>query len=116
MDREVLRRVGRLLRAASRPADLVARLGGDEFVLLLGAVGAVTAHNRALGLLDAVRAEAWHEVSPGTRVSVSIGLATGLTHDAEKLLRLADTALYQAKTAGRDGVVMIEPTAALANP
>jgi len=51
MDREVLRRVGRLLRAASRPADLVARLGGDEFVLLLGAVGAVTAHNRALGQL-----------------------------------------------------------------
>jgi len=113
---EVLRRVGRLLRAASRPADLVARLGGDEFVLLLGAVGAVTAHNRALGLLDAVRAEAWHEVSPGTRVSVSIGLATGPTHDAEQLLRLADTALYQAKTAGRDGVVMIEPTLALANP
>ena len=51
MDREVLRRVGRLLRAASPPADLVARLGGDEFVLLLGAVGAVTAHNRALGQL-----------------------------------------------------------------
>ncbi|MBA2731177.1 MAG: diguanylate cyclase, partial [Euzebyaceae bacterium] len=47
---------------------------------------------------------------------VSIGLATGLTHDAEKLLRLADRALYQAKTAGRDGVGMIEPTAALANP
>ncbi len=53
-------------------------------------------------------------MSPGTRVSVSIGLATGLTHDAEQLLRLADRALYQAKTAGRDGVVMIEPSAALA--
>ncbi|CAN5620822.1 hypothetical protein BH24ACT14_BH24ACT14_11250 [soil metagenome] len=113
---EVLRGVGRLLRASSRPADLVARLGGEEFVLLLGDVGAATAHDRALGLLDAIRAEPWHEVSPGARVSVSVGLATGFAHDAENLLRLADTALYQAKAAGRDGLVMIEPTAALASP
>jgi len=113
---EVLRRVGRLLRASSRPADLVARLGGDEFVLVLREVSAAVAHHRTQELLDAIRAEPWREVSPGARVSVSVGLVTGFARDAEKLLGLADTALYRAKAAGRDGVVMIEPTPALATP
>lgn len=101
----VLRRVAGAIGASSRPVDLVARLGGDEFVLLLDDVDDVAAHRRALELVDAIRSEPWHEVSPGLQVTVSVGVAAGPAARADELVRHADTALYQAKAAGRDRVV-----------
>jgi diguanylate cyclase (GGDEF)-like protein len=102
---EVLRRVAGVIAASSRPVDLVARLGGDEFVLLLDDADVEVGNRRALALVDAIRSEPWDEVSPGLRVTVSIGLAAGPVASTEDLVRQADEALYRAKAAGRDRVV-----------
>jgi len=90
-----------------RPADLVARYGGEEFVAILpntSTVGAVTVAEemrQAVGQLGMP-----HEKSSASSyVSLSLGIATLVpTSDQlpEVLLKAADTALYQAKSQGRD--------------
>jgi diguanylate cyclase (GGDEF)-like protein len=100
-----------VLRAAPRAADLAARYGGEEFVLVLGETDAdgarwvaenVRQHVTELGILHA---------TPQRRVTISCGVAAVLPKaglSLEVLLRTADHALYQAKAAGRDKVVVLE--------
>jgi diguanylate cyclase (GGDEF)-like protein len=103
---QVLREVAGAIVAAARGADVVARFGGEEFaVLLIQTAEAEAAAERlrvAIGALE-VRA-------PGgpVRVTASIGVAaaTGEGLDFEALIRRADDALYKAKQAGRDRVVV----------
>ncbi len=106
MGDEALRRVARTIRDALRDVDLVARLGGEEFAVVLPETvreGAATAAERVRR-----RVEAMIMPLPGgdLRFSVSIGLATAAGADLEldDLLSRADTALYEAKRAGRNKV------------
>ncbi|WP_323122339.1 sensor domain-containing diguanylate cyclase [Burkholderia alba] len=106
---DVLKAVGRCLAlCVHRPADDVARYGGEEFVVTLpdtDAHGAsVIAENirRAIYELDIK-----HVKSPYGRITASIGLVTSqenVTHTDAALVRMADAALYQAKSAGRNRV------------
>jgi diguanylate cyclase (GGDEF)-like protein len=88
---------------ALRPGDTAARLGGDEFVVLLPGLDApAQADNVAQRILDSIGAPmtlADHE----HRVRASIGIAVchGGGHDLDRLLRIADAALYRAKNAGK---------------
>lgn len=116
----LLDRVAGRLRAAVRPCDTVARLGGDEFVVLLEDLGrdGAAATAGALALARQVGAALAGPVDidgQAYRSSGSIGVALPTTpeHTAHDLLREADTAMYHAKTAGRNGVVLFE-TAMLA--
>jgi len=89
----LLRETAAAWREELRAGDLVARLGGDEFALLL--------HNcNAANALEVV--ERLRQRIPSDQ-SCSAGIAT---HDPgsppEALMARADTALYEAKTAGRD--------------
>lgn len=97
---EVLRQLATALRSATRPESLVARYGGEEFVVLLpdaDSEDAVTAAERLR--VAAAEVEA-------VRITVSIGVALlGGEDDADALVRAADTALYEAKEAGRDRTV-----------
>lgn len=100
---------GQVARAAPRATDLAARYGGEEFVLVLGETDAdgarwvaenVRQHVADLGILHA---------TPQRRVTVSCGVASVMPEKGlalEVLLRSADHALYQAKEAGRDRVVV----------
>jgi diguanylate cyclase (GGDEF)-like protein len=104
-----------LATAARRAGDLAARYGGEEFLLLMpqtDQAGAVCVAERVRTLiLDLAIA---HEGSPAPGVvTVSIGVATAWPNDPEHgpksvsdLLSAADTALYQAKSAGRNRVVV----------
>lgn len=95
---EVLRRVGRLLRAVLRPTDLPARYGGEEFAVLLPDTDLARACDVAERVLNAFRNDLW----PHRPVTVSIGVAEAEADDAAELVRRADEALYAAKRGGRD--------------
>lgn len=100
---EVLRITGHLLGAALRPSDLAARYGGEEFALLLPDTDATRAGEVAARILDAFRGFAW----PQRAVTISIGVAQSAAADgAMELIQRADAALYDAKHAGRDRVMV----------
>jgi diguanylate cyclase (GGDEF)-like protein len=104
---EVLCEVARRLRDCVRRSDTVARLGGDEFAVIL--------HDPLPSCVTAVAQRILTAVSRPCRVGgvpmsvgVSIGLASNASADgggdggAERLLRHADDAMYQAKRNGKN--------------
>jgi two-component system, cell cycle response regulator len=104
-----LRAIGETLRANTRVFDSLARYGGEEFVVVLPGSNPDEAVAAAERLRAAVEAMAFAP-EPGRlyRLSVSIGVACGGsgTETSEALLRDADMALYAAKRAGRNRVVL----------
>jgi len=90
-----------------RPDDLVARYGGEEFAVILPGAngkGALTVADRIRTAIERLRFPNEDSiVSPV--VTVSVGVSTEenfIEADARALLKRADTALYQAKTGGRN--------------
>ena len=103
----LLRLVARRLRSVVRQRDLVARIGGDEFAVLVSPVvdrqslGELA--RRIVDLLGRPYLVDGHLLTIGA----SLGLAIAPTDadDDEHLLRAADLALYEAKSAGRNRFV-----------
>ncbi|MGD0378951.1 MAG: diguanylate cyclase [Acidimicrobiales bacterium] len=105
----VLREIADRLRREMRQGDLLARYGGEEFVLLLAGAGMVEAQRTASRLRDAIKAEPF-DVSADLQipVTVSAGIVTYPDHvrNPADLAAAADRALYAAKSAGRDRLVV----------
>lgn len=92
------------LQDNTRPGDLAGRMGGDEFVLALSQCDADEAASAAKRLLAALAQPV--DVQGATlhpRVSLGIAMHPEDGADADTLLRCADLAMYQAKTAGGQG-------------
>ncbi|HEY0613076.1 MAG TPA: GGDEF domain-containing protein [Candidatus Elarobacter sp.] len=111
---DALRRIaGVLAGCASRRDDLAARYDGDTLLVVLCDTDLAGARSVAESILAAVaRLEIAHGGAPSKRLSVTVG-AAALVPDAGtetgELLRRAATALYIAKTMGRNRVVTDEP-------
>jgi diguanylate cyclase (GGDEF)-like protein len=107
----LLRSVAARLSATLRETDTVARLGGDEFVVLVeGGTPTGSPEFVAERLLKVLR-EPFDidDASRSTlRITASIGIALGSHTSATDLLRDADIALYEAKTAGKDRFVTFQ--------
>lgn len=109
---DCLRQVaGAIQREVKRPADLVARYGGEEFAVILPFTPVTGAVHVAEAIRQGVRAlEIPHENSPENWcVTLSLGVAGILpTSEASPsiLMATADAALYQAKSSGRDRVIL----------
>ncbi len=105
----VLVEVGGRLRAAVDGDAMVARMGGDEFVVLCaGGVDDDGLIALAERLHDHLRAP-FDIAGEEATLAVSIGiaaLAPGGTSTAENLLRIADSAMYEAKAAAAGGTVL----------
>ena len=119
---ELLRQIAARLRRALRPGDevgrvdagrdLAARLGGDEFVVVLEGVHDADTVGAVADRLLAEMAEPYTVHDHPVQSSASIGIVvSGADSDsAEELLRDADTAMYEAKRAGRARWVLFDPS------
>jgi diguanylate cyclase (GGDEF)-like protein len=110
---EVLKTISRMLGDGRRANDIVCRYGGEEFVVLLVETSRFEAAKIAERLRHKISTHAFAEASaqPLGRLSVSIGVATSPDDgsDGATLVRAADQAMYAAKNAGRDLVVIASP-------
>jgi diguanylate cyclase (GGDEF)-like protein len=98
----VLRDVAYALRKHLRSFELVYRLGGEEFLVVLPGIDSGGGHEVAERLRNAVE-----QTRPlGFEVTISVGLsaARGDRVDYDTQFKAADTALYEAKRAGRNRV------------
>jgi diguanylate cyclase (GGDEF)-like protein len=102
----VLARISEMLATQSRDIDLAARFGGDEFVVLLPDCTS----SQAEAFAERVRlALATDQPAELPTVAVSAGILSKLAPiGVDELLQGADSALYDAKRAGRDRTVVHE--------
>ncbi len=104
---EVLRGVGLALRQAIRPTDKAGRYGGDEFAVLCPGTDLKDAHAVAQRIREHIE-QLRVRNHPELRVTCSIGVAASRAaahRQLQQWIQDADTALYQAKHAGRNQVV-----------
>ena len=105
---DVLRVVAEALESTFRPADTVARVGGDEFVIVCedttSPEGAALAERALAAVREGVRGLP-HPSAAGVTASVGVVAATA-GEDADALIARADAAMYAAKRAGGDQLLV----------
>jgi diguanylate cyclase (GGDEF)-like protein len=109
----VLREFAVLVSGGARGTDLAARYGGEEFAMILPHTDSERAQRVAERVRAAVADFSFLEPENPLRVTVSAGVATFASSpdiaSAEQLVAAADSALYAAKKAGKNQVVVHEP-------
>ncbi len=103
----LLRNVGRAIQATLRTGDAAVRYGGEEFLVMLHDTDEVGAMRVAEGVQEVLT----KLPPPGIgveRMTASIGVAFFPRHGAvlEEVVNVADSAMYQAKSLGRDRIVL----------
>ncbi len=103
----VLKAVSAELKSLLRKSDIVARMGGEEFCII-----AVNVES-PLDLLEKIRCRIENLIVPvsfteNISVTVSAGVSATLGNSLEAMMRQADTALYVAKSSGRNRTVLAE--------
>jgi len=103
----VLVTLAQLLRENTRTGDVLARFGGEEFVVLLPDMPLHLAMQVCERLRERVANYPWALANaPALSVTISIGLTLAPPYEAAQLLERADAALYSAKRAGRNRIVL----------
>jgi diguanylate cyclase (GGDEF)-like protein len=106
----VIKTVAKILRSNVRGTDVAARYGGDELAVMFLETDTKSALEVAEKLNHAIGSHIFEWQTRQLSVSVSIGLATAPTpgiEDVSALIDAADRALYQAKKAGRNTIVVL---------
>ena len=104
---EVLVRVAAILKMELRATDLVARWGGEEFALLLIDVPSKNALEIAQNICHAIKEDALLQDILQKQLTVSIGLGELTSLESQDgLVHKVDLALYEAKKAGKDQVIV----------
>jgi diguanylate cyclase (GGDEF)-like protein len=108
---QVLAKVARAIEPVIGDAAMVARMSGDEFMVFLPDAGcnpgegAVSANALAMRVSEAIAHPIFYDGNEFIlTASVGIALLTDHKTTAERILQYADTAMYEAKRQGRNGV------------
>jgi diguanylate cyclase (GGDEF)-like protein len=111
---DCLRKIAQTLESSiHRAGDLIARYGGEEFVCVLPETaqdGALAVATKVQSLMAAL-ALPHPRSAGGPFLTLSLGVATHIVspgENAESLLKAADLAMYKAKAAGRNRIVVWE--------
>ena len=105
----VLRSVGEILRSATRGEDVPCRYGGEEFVVIMPGADIELAASRAEQIRLALSNSSWTidgEELKAVTLSAGVSVYPGDGSTAAELIGSADRALFEAKAAGRDRVVL----------
>ncbi|KFL33130.1 MULTISPECIES: sensor domain-containing diguanylate cyclase [unclassified Sulfurospirillum] len=104
---DTLMRVAEILRTELRSSDIIARWGGEEFALLLVDVTPSKAMEIAQKICYAIREDALLQEILQKKLTVSIGLGELTSLESQDgLVHKVDIALYEAKKAGKDQVIV----------
>jgi diguanylate cyclase (GGDEF)-like protein/PAS domain S-box-containing protein len=107
----LLKEVAGAIKSRVRAGDLACRFGGEEFSLIISEVDTQGTYRCVDNIREAIKHLALHHRGQtlGT-ITISAGIATYPAHgsNAEDLMRAADDALYRAKKAGRDRIMIHE--------
>jgi len=108
----VLQRIIQTVCAEIRSADMIGRYGGDEFIILLPQTGTQEVLPLAERISEKITALSIETDKGPLAVSLSIGISQTIHHGTladtvENLLLRADRALYAAKQAGRNCIMII---------
>ncbi|RZA06553.1 MAG: diguanylate cyclase [Proteobacteria bacterium] len=106
----LLASLAKVLTESCGPTELLARYGGEEFAVICHGASAERGLRFAEKLIDAVAAHpfAFPEKQPHGKITISLGLAQFPAHgdSVDGMLRAAESALYEAKEAGRNRVAI----------
>jgi len=99
----VLDQVGVRLKSIMRDSDIGARLGGDEFAVIANGVEDDNAIRRIIEKIQTVISRPYELEGQRGNIGVSIGAVrfTGQESDSDQIVKLADSAMYEAKNAGK---------------
>ena len=109
----VLSALGRLIKAHIREEDVGCRYGGEEFLVILPGASLKVSHKRAEMLWMRIKQRHKRPDMPIRHpISASLGVAVFPDHGATvtELIKAADSALYQAKRAGRNQIITAQRT------
>jgi diguanylate cyclase (GGDEF)-like protein len=113
---DVLMSFVELVNASIRPTDFLFRIGGEEFCCLLPYTGTAQAHRVAERIRHQFGTAPIEVANAQVRATVSVGIASteAFGYSLDTLMRRADLAVYAAKRAGRNRVVVASPSDASA--
>ena len=110
MGDRVLTEVFSLVKRSLRSTDIVGRYGGEEFVILLPHTGVEAALQKVERIRQDIGSLVVQAGVDKVSVTISSGVAAplegGRTDSLDQLIERADSALYEAKEAGRNRTII----------
>lgn len=106
----ILKALAKTISERNRRGDFVCRFGGEEFVIVMPNMAVNTAYQRAEELRQSLNSLHVPYGRFNLAITISMGIASYPTNgeDRESILRAADRAMYGAKQAGRDHILIYE--------
>jgi diguanylate cyclase (GGDEF)-like protein len=103
---EVLKSMGSLLTHTFRSVDIIGRVGGDEFMVLLRNVNDIRLYDRKFAQLQSGMKRLGDQFGYSISISAGVAVVGEERVSFETLYEMADDALYESKTFGKNRIIV----------